>query len=115
MGNNELRRKETVEVNWRKSSSKSQDSSSKSYVEKMKEYIGPAYAGVWKAAEATMKGATAVFAVQSGFGINTVNLRSKGGKKRQESSNAGIMPESKKKKELSDVQITANGCRRQGM
>jgi hypothetical protein len=72
LGNNELRRKETVEVNWRKSSSKSQDSSSKSYVEKMKEYIGPAYAGVWKAAEATMKGATAVFAVQSGFGIGRV-------------------------------------------
>jgi hypothetical protein len=46
---------------------------------------------------------------------NTVNLRPKGGKKRQESSQSGIIPESKKKKELSDVQITANGCRRQGM
>jgi hypothetical protein len=42
---------------------------------------------------------------------NTVNLRPKGGKKGQESSKSGILPESKKKKELSDVQITATGCR----
>src|SRR2546423_1420260 len=36
---------------------------------------------------------------------NTVNLRPKGGKTGQESSKSGIMPENKKKKELSDVQI----------
>jgi hypothetical protein len=41
---------------------------------------------------------------------NTVNLSPKGGKKGQESSKSGIMSE-RKKKELSDVPITANGWR----
>jgi len=45
-----------------------------------------------------------------GIAVNTVNLSPKWGKKGQESSKSGIMSE-RKKKELSDVQITANGCR----
>ncbi len=40
--------------------------------QKLREYIGHGYTGLKKAADAAMKGATAVFAVQSGFGIGRV-------------------------------------------
>ena len=55
-------------------------------------------------------GAGAAWSGVGTLGSNTVNLSPKGGKKGQESSKSGIMSE-RKKKELSDVQITANGCR----
>jgi hypothetical protein len=41
--------------------------------------------------------------------VNTSHLRTKGGEKKQKSSRSGKLPESKKNKELSDVQITAHG------
>jgi hypothetical protein len=54
----------------KKSSMKSQNSSS--FYDRMKNGLGVASAGAWKAAEATLKVTTAVFAVQSGFGIGRV-------------------------------------------
>ena len=68
---NTFSKRETVESqSEKKNSSKSQDSSS--FYDRMKNGLGIASAGVWKAADAALKVTTAVFAVQSGFGIGRV-------------------------------------------
>ena len=66
-----MRRKEIVESqSEKKNSMKSQESSSKSYLERAKNGVGIAFAGALKAAEVTMKGATVILAVQEGLGLD---------------------------------------------
>ena len=74
MRNNEFRRKEIVDSpSDTKSSMKSEDSSSKSYIERAKNGVGIAFAGALKAAEAALKVTTAGLAIQAGLGMRGVD------------------------------------------